>query len=292
MKKNSSLTNLELINNFTEYLKENNKSVSTIIAYKKDLQQFNEINKDKSFDLYTPDDIKSAVNELRNVHKVTLKTVSRKINSIRSFFKYLYSNQLVSNNPSTEISHPKYRNKKPRVLSQMEYYALREASRNNFRLNTMIELLLQTGLRISELSNLQKRDLYLDEKSPYLVVRGYSSTDERSVPLNYKIKVCLRNYLNQDNTKFQPLFSTKTGKNIEIRNIRTSIDKAIANAQIKNACVNDLRNTFIVAQLSSGMSLDFLAKIVGHKNINTTLKYTMMLSKKYQPSSVNHVVEL
>ena len=286
------MTNLELINNFTEYLKENNKSVSTIIAYKKDLEQFHEINKGKEFSLYSPDDIKSAVNELRNVHKLTLKTVSRKINSIRSFFKYLYTKKLVNVNPSSEINHPKYRNKKPRVLSQMEYFALREASRNNFRLNTMIELLLQTGLRISELSNLQKRDIYLDEKSPYLVVRGYSSTEERAVPLNHKVKQCLRSYLNQDKTLFQPLFSTKTGKNIEIRNIRTSIDKAIANAQIKNACVNDLRNTFIVAQLANGISLDNLAKIVGHKNINTTLKYTMMLPKKYQPNGINHVVEL
>jgi len=286
------MTNIELINNFTNYLKESSKSLSTIIAYKKDLEQFNEINKGKDFIEYTADDIKTAVNEIRNVNKLTLKTISRKINSIRSFFKFLHITDKLNHNPAIEVSHPKYRNKKPRFLSQMEYFALRDASRNNFRLSVMIELLLQTGIRISELSNLKKRDIFLDEKNSYLIVRSYSSTQERQVPLNQRIKSSLKDYIKLDKTKFQPLFSTKTGKSIEIRNIRTSIDKAIITAQIKNACVNDLRNTFIVQQLTNGMSLDNLAKIVGHRNINTTLKYAILLQKKYLPTGINQVVEL
>lgn len=286
------MTNTELINNFSNYLKENNKSLSTIIAYKKDLEQFDEINKGLAFGKYSTDDIKTAVNEIRNVHKLTLKTISRKINSIRSFFKYLHTQAFINFNPALEISHPKYRNKKPRFLTQMEYLALREASRSNYRLHVMIELLLQSGIRISELSQLMKRDIFLDDKEPYMIIRGYQSTAQRRVPLNSKIKLLLKNYIFSDKTAFQPLFATKTGKPIEVRNIRTSIDKAILNAQIKNACVNDLRNTFIVHQLNNGISLDVLAKIVGHKNLNTTLKYTILLPKKYQPNGTNDVLEL
>jgi site-specific recombinase XerD len=92
--------------------------------------------------------------------------------------------------------------------------------------------------------------------------------------------------------KHAPLFATKNGKPIEIRNVRSYIDKAIVKAKLRDTCVNDLRNTFIVYQLLNGMSISKLAEIVGHKSTMTTIRYLELLSKKYKPSGMDEVAEL
>jgi len=125
------------------------------------------------------------------------------------------------------------------------------------------------------------------------MIEQFASNDRREVPLNYKVRDHLNKYLSADKRKKDaPLFFTKTGKSIEVRNIRSSIDRAIIKAKIRNACVNDLRNTFIVYQLNSGANIDFIAEIVGHKNIATTTRYVELLTKKYKPLGINEVSEL
>ena len=105
----------------------------------------------------------------------------------------------------------------------------------------------------------------------------------------------MEKYIRENNFKKKPespLFSTKTGKSIQIRNIRSSIDRALIKAKIRNACVNDLRNTFIVHQLNNGMSLSHVAGIVGHKNTITTSRYLELLPKKFKPNGTEQIVEL
>ncbi len=281
--------NNDLINEFIKHINEKGKSLSTSIAYKKDLQQVSEkLNKD--FLSSTSTDIKDVLDTLRKENKLTLKTLSRKLNSVKSFYKFLNTKNITTLNPTLEIPHPKYRSKKQRYLTKMEVMALRDACSKSLRLKTMVELLLQTGIRISELALIEKDDLNLKNKT--LTIKPHNSNPERTVNLNNRIADELKFYLDVYPNEFKPLFPTKTGRTIEIRNIRTSIDRAINLAQIKNACVNDLRNTFIVNQLNNGMSLDSLANIVGHKNVNTTFKYTILLDKKYITSSINVVCEV
>ncbi len=287
-------TSQELIENFVQYLRRKNKSHSTIIAYKKDLEQLASLNVRKNLTEYTVDDIKNGLNYLRTDKGLTLKTVSRKLNSIRTFYKYLEAKNLIKDNPSKNVTHPKFPLKKQRVLSEMECLALKEVSRDNARLYAMIELLLQTGIRISELSNLNLKDVQNKIGEHYLHVEKYSNNPERRVPLNDKINKILASYIDSlpRKTQTSPLFPTRSGKNMEIRNIRSSIDRAIIKAKVKNACVNDIRNTFIVRQLENGMSISKLAEIVGHRNILTTQKYIRLLSKKYKPTGIDKVCEL
>lgn len=281
--------NNELINTFIKHINEKGKSLSTSIAYKKDLEQVS-VKLNKSFLTANTNDITLTLESLRKENKLTLKTLSRKLNSVKSFYKFLNSEDITKNNPAESIAHPKYRSKKQRFLSTTEVMALRDACSRNLRLKTMVELLLQTGLRISELSKVERGDFDLKNKT--LTIKEYYSNPKRVIPLNNRIYNDLKQYIQVYDNNFIPLFPTKTGRTIEIRNIRTSIDRAINLAQIKNACVNDLRNTFIVNQLNNGMSLDKLANIVGHKNVNTTFKYTILLDKKYIPASVNSVCEV
>lgn len=281
------------INDFISYLKRKKKSKSTLIAYKKDLEQISESNIKKSIADFTETDLRHALKYLTNIYTISPKTLSRKINSLRTFYRYLLEKKVIKLNPALNIQHPKYRIKKQRILSKQEYLALRETSRDNNRLFLITELLLQTGIRIGELSRLKKSDVTIKGKKSSIKIGQFASNDERTVPLNYKMREYLDKYLKEDNRKKDaPLFYTKTGKAIEVRNIRSSIDRAIIKARIKNACVNDLRNTFIVYQLNSGASIDFIAEIVGHKNIATTTRYIELLSKKYRALGINEVVEL
>jgi integrase/recombinase XerD len=281
-----------LILDFTKHLEQTGKSNSTIIAYKKDLEQVHS-HLDRDLHEVNLEDLSQAIKALQTRHGFTPKTVSRKINSLRTFYRFLNTLGKISHNPADQMEHPKFTPKPPRVLSQVEYLALREVSRSNKRLFTMIELLLQTGIRIGELSRVRVKHLELETK-PLLHVEAYSSLDARRIPLNSKIQDLIQEYLEtlKASHSEHPLFPTRDGKPIIIRNIRSSIDRALIKAGIEDASVNDLRNTFIVGQLKAGVSLDFLAEIVGHRSKTTTQKYTELLAEAYTPTGKIELIVL
>lgn len=281
-----------LISNFANHLEESGRSKSTITAYTKDLKQLHgHVGKD--LHEIDAEGIKAAVQALQDKHDFTAKTVSRKINSFRTFYNYLVENNHIADNPAKELQHPKIHAKPPRILSPMEYFALREVTRDNSRLHTMIELMLQTGLRIGEVSRLKIKHAYLDEVG-HIHVEPYSTLDERKIPLNERAQKVLSEYLSD--LKYEndehPLFPTRDGNHIIIRNIRSAVDRAMTKAGIEEACVNDLRNTFIVHQLRHGVPIDTVAEVVGHKNKTTTQKYLELLDEDYQPTGSTKLIEL
>lgn len=289
------MENEKLTNDFINYLKRRGKAKSTLIAYQNDIKQLAESNLSKNLVDFSEVDVKHGLNFLQTTYSLSAKTVSRKLNSIRTFYKFLEEKKIVKENPTTKITHPKFRIKKQRFLSKQEYLALREVSRENPKIYMIIEFLLQTGVRIGEVSRIKIKDLYITRQEPYVYIEKFASNPERKVPLNSKVVTELKDYLSRikpSKKPTAPLFATKTGRSIEIRNIRGSIDRFIIKAKIKNACVNDLRNTFIVAQLSNGISISRLADMVGHKNIATTTRYVDLLSKKYKSRGIDKVVEL
>lgn len=279
----------KLINDFVRFLKNKRKSNSTILAYAKDLSQLAESNT-KSLDKLTSDEIRKFITELA----LTPKTVSRKLNSFRTFYRFLADQKLISSNPAMEVAHPKFESNKPRVLSAIEYLALRQVSKDNMRLYTMIELMLQTGIRIGELSRIKLGDLDIKKTKGYLHIQEFSTNTERSIELNSAAIDLLLKYVETlpRQNKTTPLFATRDGKPIIIRNIRSSIDRAIAKAGIKDACVNDLRNTFIVHQLSKNVPIEKITEVVGHKSRSTTMRYVELLDAPYKPKSSAKISEL
>lgn len=142
---------------FVKHLKQNNRSESTIIAYKKDLEQLQNYLSNKPIAQITTKDLKQFIKYLMNDRGFTKKTTSRKINSFKTFFKFLIENNKLDNDISLSVKHPELESKLPRVLSQIEYKAIRDTARRNIRLYTIIELLLQTGARIGEISRLKQK---------------------------------------------------------------------------------------------------------------------------------------
>jgi integrase len=186
------------------------------------------------------------------------------------------------------VKHPKYELNPPRVLSPLEYRALRDSASSDSRIYAIIEILLQTGIRIGELANIRAEDV----KDGMLHVRPYEGHPAREVPLNKRAKEALKRYLEaRPNTSDDHLFVTKTGKPFLVRNIRDAIERYFKRAGIENAKINDLRHTFVAHHLKNGVSIVFLSKILGHKRLSSTERYLQYL-KEIKNGEGTSLVEL
>jgi site-specific recombinase XerD len=280
-------TSLEIaLNSFTAALTKKGKSTNTIVAYKGDINQL--INFLKSQDIVTLDQVQTV--HLENFKKdliknaYTAKSVSRKLNSIKNFFAFLLSENTITADPSLEIKHPKYENDLPKILKPLEYRSLRDACRNDVRTTAIVELMLQAGLRIKEIENLKLEDI----KDNEIFIESYESHSSRNVPLNNSAKLALKHYLEDGRyqSKNKNIFVTKTGRRLLARNIRSLLNRYFDKADIKGIKVNDLRNTFIVFQLKSGVPIDVVSQVVGHKRISTTEKYLELIDSKEESKGI------
>lgn len=281
------ITLREARDKFIANLKTTGRASATILAYGKDVDQLIEFTGSvHKYDpsVITTQDIENFKIHLKN-QKYTAKSISRKVNSIKSFFRFLKLQSYLSDNPASQVTHPKYDVAPPRVLGKLEYRALRDACRGDKRMSSVIELLLQTGMRIGELAQLQMEDIDMAKKQLY--IRAYESRDGRTIPINDPALKALKEYLElRPQADNRTLFLTKNGHPFLVRNIRTAIDRYFKLAGIENAKVNDLRHTFIIHQLKSGTPLTYVSKLVGHKRLSTTEKYLKLIEDKVEPSSV------
>lgn len=264
---------------FVTYLSSKNRAESTILAYGKDIQQLlkhiEEEHERSHVHHIETDHIKSFLTQLDS-ENYTKKSISRKINSIKTFFRFLKTNDYIVEDPSAVISHPKFETPPPRILSKTEYRALRDAAREDTRTYAIIELLLQTGIRIGELARIRVDNFELDREKETGILRIPESrtTLGRSIPLNKAAASALIAYLDdRPETEDDHLFVTRTGNPLLVRNIRASIDRYFEKAGIEEAKVNDLRHTWIAHHIKRGTDLVTISKLAGHKRLATTEKY-------------------
>lgn len=268
-----------LQNAFIADLRTRSKSSATILAYNKDIEQLvqflAEMGKGEPSQV-VPADIEAFRDKFAK-EGYTAKSISRKLNAIKAFFRYLVAKKILENDAAAPVAHPKYENLPPRILTRMEYRALRDAARGDNRMAAIIELMLQNGVRIGEVANLELDDIYEDR----IKIRAYASQPEREIPLNASAKQALEGYLKErPETKIKNVFITKTGRPLLVRNIRSSIDRYFSEAGIENAKVNDLRNTFIAHQLKEGVDVVTVSRTAGHKRLSTTERYLHFIERK------------
>jgi site-specific recombinase XerD len=274
---------------FVDFLKGKGHSNATVLAYGKDIDQLSsflaELEKEHIHEV-TKDDIQAFLAKM-NDKGYTPKSISRKLNSTRTFYRFLKVNEVITDDPSLLVSHPQFELAAPRILKPTEYRALRDAARNDPRMFAIIELLLQTGIRIGELAELRLTDIHSDS----LRIHPYEKHPERSVPLNKSSKDALNKYLQvRPQVEDNHVFVTKSGKPFLVRNIRTAIERYFRLAEIENAKVNDLRHTFVAHHIKHGVSLVLLSKILGHKRISTTERYLEYV--KERGKDTNNLSEL
>ena len=276
----------DALNKFIEALAQKGKSTNTIVAYKGDINQLISFLNSKKYEYIkqiTETDI-DAFKEQLTQNDYTAKSISRKLNSIKNFFSYLKNEKIIETDPSLEVKHPKYENDLPKILKPVEYRSLRDACRNDSRATAIVELMLQAGLRIKEIENLKLDNI----KDNDILIESYESHPVRNVPLNNSAKTALQKYLSDGRypTRSKNVFVTKTGKTLLARNIRSLLNRFFIKADIKGIKVNDLRNTFIVFQLKSGVPIDVVSQVVGHKRISTTEKYLELIDSKEEARGI------
>ena len=261
-----------LVERFIKYLESQNKSSFTIVAYKKDLEQFSgyltsiEIQDIREV---KKENINGFINKLI-ADSYTKKSASRKLNSIRTFFRYLKNDGIINQNPSLEVSHPKYTSAPPRIFTKLEYRALRDLTKEDPRTYALIEILLQTGVKIGELAEIRLEDI----KEATIFIRPYGKTIPREIPFNKAVKKSVDDYIKiRPSSKDNHLFITRTGHALLIRNIRQIISRCFREIGIEAATVNDLRNTFIAHQLKNGASVEYIARLVGHRRLSSTERF-------------------
>jgi integrase/recombinase XerD len=262
---------------FINDLKKKSRAEATTVAYSKDIIQliaFLDKEKIKNTNEVKLDDLNKFMQSLAD-EGLKNKTISRKTNSTRTFFKYLRAENLVDINPSQNLEHPEVKSHDPRILSKLEYRSLRDAVRKDIRTAAIVELFLQTGIRIGELARLNLTEVKLNGGKGEIYISEFGSHEARVVPLNDAAEEAISEYIliRPTNVKSENFFITKTGKPLLVRNIRATLNRYFEKAELSHVKVNDLRHTFIAHHLTQGTNLLTISKIAGHKRISTTEKY-------------------
>ncbi len=270
--------------NFIDQLKNEGKSDSTLVAYKKDIEQLNKHLMEKGVNLVSEIELGHLEDFMKKLasENYTPKSISRKTNATRTYIKFLFINGHIKEDISSQLKHPKLEIKAPRILSKLEYRALRDAARDDTRTYSIIEVLLQTGVTISELADIKLADLDIKGETGTLFVAKKNNRESRNIPLNKAVVEAINKYTKEERPNIEGskhLFVTKTGKPLLVRNIRSTIDRYFKAAGVEKAKVNDLRHTFVAHHLVNGVNISILSKIAGHKRVSTTERYLQYIEK-------------
>lgn len=222
---------------------------------------------------------------------------NRKTHAIKTFFKFLKLEGAIRQNVAASLIPPSVPRQERRFLSEDEYQALL-AQVSNVRDRAIIMLFLQTGLRLSELANLQTYDLQLPKritKNPEDVgmIRVHRKRGkEETLPLNFKACEAVSAYLrerksvmSQRQLSSDALFISKFGEPMTIRAIRYMVKKYLMQANIRGASVHTLRHTMATHYLARGGDPKSVQTMLGHESIATTEVY-VGLAKKVQRKMV------
>lgn len=279
-----------VVNSYLEYLeKELNYSLETIKNYKLDISHYLEyLDKNKiSYKVIDKDNVRMYLKKLDN-EKLTNKSISRKLSSLRGFYNFLVEINLVENNIFLNIKNPKSEKKLPNYLSESETKDLLSSFKlNDFfevRNYLLLELIYSCGLRLSEVVNVLVKNIYLDTKQ--IKITGKGSKD-RFVCFGEYAEEYLNIYLNKYYKKYninksnEYLFINKNGSKLSTSMVHKIIKKQRIKAGLnKDVSAHSLRHSFATDLLNNGASIDTVRNLLGHSSLATTQIYTHVASDK------------
>lgn len=225
-------------------------------------------------------------------------TRKRKVAAIRSFLWYLFQDGYISTDLAKRLIPPFAEAKSPRYLTKLEYERLLEASIQNPRDFALIQLLLQTGIKLSELNRLTVNDVDLPPISQSAVknigdlhISGGERQKTRILPLNHKVSVALAEYLkSRPETTTPSLFINRFGSSLGARGVEKIAQKYLDKAGIKNANVSSLRHTFGVHHTAQGTSLKTITNAMGYKDPRSPSKYVSLAQELMKNELQDHAL--
>jgi integrase/recombinase XerC len=274
------------IDEFLKYLRyERNYSDHTIQAYAKDLMQFEEYVRKHQEGLFDPalidvDIIRAWIVHLLEDH-LQASSVNRKLSSLKSFFKYLMKQKIVSANPLRFINGPKAKKALPYFVKENDMEQLLENGGfdddfEGMRDRLIIELLYDTGMRRAELAGL--KDVDIDYGSMLIKVTG-KRNKQRLIPFADGLKNLLNAYVEKRDEETvatgSSLLTRKNGKPVSTSDIYNIVRKRLGEIPtLSKRSPHVLRHSFATSMLNNGAELNAVKELLGHSSLASTGIYT------------------
>lgn len=277
---------IQLIAQYMEYLQaERGLSQNTIDAYQRDLAAF--------CDFLSQNDSIENISAIKRTHincyikelhdkQYSMTSVTRKIAAIRGWFRWLYSIEMISVDPSLSVELPKLTKKLPKVMTITEIEKILKNNLNNIE-TVVLELLYGAGLRVSELIGLELNNIEI--KSKYVRCIGKGSK-ERIIPIGTKAQKAIQKYL-KDREIYIKKYKLNTkrflikenGKLITRQDVYRFISKQ-GDLLKKHISPHTLRHSFATHMLENGADLRVVQELLGHSDVSTTQLYTHVSKKR------------
>ena len=271
--------------------KERNFSLHTIKAYKNDLNRFNyfldnTLSRKKLAKINRNDIRKFLAEEYDNGY--SSKTVARRLATIKSYFKYLVKTELIQENISIHINSPKVPKKLPNFVDKNLIDTLMNTpsldTHIGIRDRAVLELFYSTGMRLSELVNMNIGDFEINKKLIRVIGKG---NKERMIPYGRSAESAIKNYLKIRNLSLKPSFANKplfvnsSEKRISKRTIQRRMNNYIKIvADGKRIGPHLLRHTFATHLLDNGADIRAVKDLLGHSSLSSTQIYTHVSIEK------------
>lgn len=267
--------------NFINYLiHEKRFSEHTVVAYKKDLEQFYEITA-----IQSDHELIEITHKVMRGYLVALvdiglenTSVNRKISSVKSFFRYLRQQGVLEVNPAIKIQSLKQKKRLPQFVPEKELWTDKvfEAEEDQYvRLlsKLILELFYQTGIRLTELIQLKETNI----NSHQIKVLG-KRNKERIIPISnalFRLITDFRNMKREEGLHSDLLIIDKAGKKISPKFVYSKVNYYLGMAtNLSKKSPHVLRHTFATHMLNNGASLESIKKLLGHTDLSSTQIYT------------------
>jgi integrase/recombinase XerC len=284
----SEYTDNYLINWFMEYILDSRQySIHTASAYKSDILEFARSLHENNRNLLQTDDLDvSNYLMLLKQNDDSRKTVTRKMSSLRSFYKFLLRNAIYEKNPFDKVHLKNHPNHLPRFLYQKELQEMFQTAKNSdnpqfkFRDYLILEILYDTGMRLSECTNLRYADIDFDNRIIQVIGKGKK---ERYLPFGNYLIQALNNYNNRCRSIIMEKFNkhhdyvliNHYGDAITPRGVEYVIDSILRKTSLTlHVHPHMLRHTFATEMLNNGADLRTVQELLGHSSLSTTQIYT------------------
>ena len=267
---------------FLEFIQNEKKlSDNTLQSYKRDIIQYQNYTEENDINYVkvSKEDIKAYLTYLKQIGKKP-STISRNLASIRSFYQFLIRNKRIKNDPTEDVQSPKIEKRVPSVLTAQEVELLLEQPKDvdlkGTRDKAMLEFAYATGMRVTEIINLNVEDINLDGE--YVICRVGSK--QRNIPLGSLSLKALREYIEEarpiliKSEKEKALFVNVNGQRLTRQGFWKIVKYYKEQAHItKDITPHVLRHSFATHLLQNGADLKAIQTMLGHSDISSTQVY-------------------
>ncbi len=281
----------DYINDFIDYLVvEKGLSLNTQESYRFELLDFSkylEDNKINDFNSLSEKDLTNYLTYLKDNKKLKARSIERHLTTLRMLYKYLIKNEIIKTDITSNIDNLKLGRHLPNVLTVDEVNNLldiKEETVFDIRTKAMLEIMYSSGLRVSELVNLELSDI--DMYNDTILING-KGNKERIVPMGDVAYKYLKKYMDEYRDSLckgrlcDNLFLNNHGNKITrqgfFKNLKTIAIKQGINEDISP---HILRHSFATHLLNNGADLRSIQMMLGHENISTTGIYTNVSTEK------------